>query len=114
MKNQNLEQALTLAMKGDLCARDELIDTHRDFKETLLKVALRLSNEPVLLQFLNNNKLLPLKELESITGMKRRILEKGRKYLIALVLILTDSKFYPLKSFTEIPGISIEEKVPPQ
>lgn len=61
-----------------------------------------------------NNKLLPLKELESITGMKRRIFEKGRKYLIALVLILTDSKFYPLKSFTEIPGISIEEKVPPQ
>ncbi|MCL4441661.1 MAG: RNA polymerase sigma-I factor, partial [Firmicutes bacterium] len=51
---------------------------------------------------------------ESITGVKRRVLEKGRKYLIALVLILTDSKFYPLKSFTEIPGISIGEKVPPQ
>jgi RNA polymerase sigma factor len=87
---------------------------HRDSRETLMNVALRLSSEASLLESLKRNKLLPIKELELLTGVKRRVLEKGRKYLIALVLIITDHRFYPLKSFTMIPEISFGEKVPLQ
>lgn len=87
---------------------------HRDSRETLMNVALRLSSEASLLESLIRNKLLPVKELELLTGVKRRVLEKGRKYLIALVLIITDPRFYPLKNFTMIPEISFGEKVPQQ
>lgn len=87
---------------------------HKDSKETLLTVAVKLSREHTLLESLKKNKLLPIKELELLTGVKRRVLEKGRKYLIALVLIFTEPRFYPLKSFTIIPEICFGEKVPPQ
>jgi len=87
---------------------------HKDSKETLLSVAVKLSSEHTLLESLKKNKLLPLKELELLTGVKRRVLEKGRKYLIALVLIFTEPRFYPLKSFTIIPEICFGEKVPPK
>jgi len=87
---------------------------HKDSKETLLTVAVKLSREHTLLESLKKNKLLPIKELELLTGVKRRVLEKGRKYLIALVLIFTEPRFHPLKSFTIIPETCFGEKVPPQ
>ena len=59
-------------------------------------------------------KLLPVKELESMTGTSRRVLEKGRKYLIAIVIILSDPRFYPLKSFAQLKGARQGEKESPQ
>jgi RNA polymerase sigma factor len=79
---------------------------HRDSKATLYKVAQELSNRDNLLQYLTKNKCLPLKELELLTGIKRKVLERGRKYLIATVLILSDSDFMSLKSFTQMDPIT--------
>ena len=75
----------------------------RDSKQTLLKAALALSNNPGLMAYLKTHRLLPIKELEVLTGVKRKALEKGRKYLIALALILSEPAFYPLKTFMQIP-----------
>lgn len=77
---------------------------HRDSKQTLIRASLALSNSPNLMSHLKMHRLLPIKELELLTGIKRKVLEKGRKYLIALVLILTEPEFYPLKIFTQIPA----------
>ncbi|MBC2723939.1 MAG: hypothetical protein HGJ97_14860 [Desulfosporosinus sp.] len=52
---------------------------------------------------LQKHRLLPIKELELLTGIKRKVLEKGRKYLIALALILSEPDFYPLKIFMQLP-----------
>nr|WP_066639032.1 RNA polymerase sigma-I factor [Desulfolucanica intricata] len=87
---------------------------HRDRKDTLTKVARRLSAEPELIKYLKKFKCLPLKELKSLTGVSRRTLENGRKYIIALVLILSEPGFYPLKSFIQLPGAGTGEKVSPQ
>ncbi len=76
---------------------------HKDSKQTLLRAALALSNNPQLMEHLKTHKLLPIKELELLTGLKRKALEKGRKYLIALALILSEPEFYPLKNFMQIP-----------
>ena len=76
---------------------------HKDSKETLLRAALALSNNPHHMEHLKTHKLLPIKELELLTGLKRKVLEKGRKYLIALVLILSEPEFYPLKTFMQDP-----------
>ena len=77
---------------------------HKDSKKTLLRAASALSYNPSLMAHLKKNKLLPIKELELLTGIKRKVLEKGRKYLIALALILSEPEFYPLKIFTQIPA----------
>ncbi|WP_088186455.1 RNA polymerase sigma-I factor [Desulfosporosinus sp. FKA] len=79
---------------------------HRDSKATLYKVAQELSDRDDLLQYLTKNKCLPLKELELLTGIKRKVLERGRKYLIATVLILSDPDFMSLKSFTQMDPIT--------
>ena len=82
---------------------------HRDSKATLYKAAQELSSQPDLLQYLTKNKCLPLKELELLTGIKRKVLERGRKYLIAAVLILSVPEFNSLKSFTQIDSIATRE-----
>ncbi|MCB8816282.1 RNA polymerase sigma-I factor [Desulfosporosinus shakirovi] len=76
----------------------------RDSKQNLLRAALALSNNPGLMEYLKTHRLLPIKELEVLTGVKRKALEKGRKYLIALALILSEPSFYPLKTFMQIPA----------
>ncbi len=76
---------------------------HSERKRTLSKVALALSNTPTLMAYLQTHKLLPIKELELLTGIKRKVLDKGRKYLIALALILSKPDFHSLKVFMQIP-----------
>lgn len=92
---------------------DDLIKVspkHKERKQTLTRVALALSNNPDLMKYLKTHKLLPIKELELLTSVKRKVLEKGRKYLIALALILSEPYFYPLKIFMQITE-EPEEKV---
>lgn len=80
----------------------EVSPKHRDSKSTLWRVAQELCEHPNLLKHLTKTKLLPLKELELLTGVKRKVLERGRKYLIATALILSDPELESLKSFTQI------------
>lgn len=92
---------------------DELVRVspkHRDSKETMQRVAQCLVNEPELMEYLLKYKLLPIKKLESLTGVKRRVLEKGRKYLIALALIMYEERFYALRDFAQLPGSSSRER----
>ncbi len=94
---------------------DELIrisPKHKDSREKLQQVALCLTQNPEMMDYLRKYKLLPIKKLESLTGVKRRVLEKGRKYIIALAIILTDDRFYPLKEFTQIQNGVYGKEVP--
>ena len=81
---------------------------HSERKQTLSRAALALSNTPALMSHLQTHKLLPIKELELLTGIKRKVLDKGRKYLIALALILSKPDFYSLKIFMQIPEEPVE------
>ncbi|HBV85309.1 MAG TPA: RNA polymerase sigma-I factor [Desulfosporosinus sp.] len=83
----------------------EVSPKHRDSKATLWRVAQELCEHPNLLMQLTKTKLLPLKELELLTGVKRKVLERGRKYLIATALILSDPEFVSLKGFTQVDSI---------
>ena len=83
---------------------------HRERKQTLTRAALALSNSSELMAHLQKHRLLPINELELMTGIKRKALDKGRKYLIALALILSKPDFYPLKIFMQIPE-ELEERV---
>jgi len=83
----------------------EVSPKHKDSKATLWRVAQELCKHSDLLKHLTKTKLLPLKELELLTDVKRKVLERGRKYLIATALILSDPEFESLKGFTQIDSI---------
>ena len=72
---------------------------HRDSRGQLTETARLLAGEPGLMEYMKKNRRLPILELKEITGKSRRFLEKGRKYIIAVALIITEPEFYPLRSF---------------
>ena len=61
---------------------------HQDARDRALAVARILVNEPELLAHLTKKKSLPLKELEKRVKVSRKTLERQRKYIIALTLVL--------------------------
>jgi RNA polymerase sigma factor len=61
---------------------------HRDAKLHALQVAEMLIQEPGFMAYLKNKHRLPLKKLERKVNVSRKTLERNRKYIIAVVLIL--------------------------
>jgi len=61
---------------------------HQDARDRALEVARILAKEPELLHYLTHKKALPLKELEKLVNVSRKTLERQRKYIITLTLIL--------------------------
>jgi RNA polymerase sigma factor len=84
---------------------------HRDTRHMLMKVAQSIVNERILLSKLKQSKRLPIKELKIYTGLSRRTLERGRKYIIALALILSDDNYSEIKNFINFPNTEGGEKL---
>ncbi|ADG83420.1 RNA polymerase sigma-I factor [Thermincola potens] len=61
---------------------------HRDSRETLFTVARTLVNNKELMDHLLFRKQLPLNSLQDLTGVNRKTLERGRKFIIATALVL--------------------------
>lgn len=105
---ETVQNYTTVLAKYGITMEDlvEVSPKHKDSKATLWRVAQELTEHPGLLKHLTKTKLLPLKELELLTGVKRKVLERGRKYVIATALILADPEFEPLKSFVQVGSIT--------
>lgn len=76
---------------------------HKDTRENLIKVAMALFQQEELLKRLLITKQLPVKELMLLTGQSRKVLERGRRYIIAVVLILSQPEFRLLREFLQLP-----------
>jgi RNA polymerase sigma factor len=73
---------------------------HKDARENAQRVALILSQSPHLLEHLMQKQSLPLKDLQQLVSVSRKTLERQRKYIITLTVILVGD--YPLiKSFID-------------
>lgn len=66
----------------------KLAPKHQDARDRALKVARLLASNPKLLRYLTERKALPLKELEKMVEVSRKTLERQRKYIITLTLVL--------------------------
>ncbi len=66
---------------------------HRDSRETLFRVARLVVSLPDMMESLLKKKQLPINELVLKTGVNRKTLERGRKFIIATALVL----FYPME-----------------
>lgn len=93
----NLERASEIVVFQELLARyglslDALVKSsprHRDTRAKLKELALLLARDENLRERIYREKRLPLLEIEAAYGIRRKVLEKWRKYLLSLILIAT-------------------------
>jgi len=98
---------------------EDLVKTsprHRDSRLTLFRVARVLASDALLMEYVQRRKQLPIKELMERTGVNRKTLERGRKFIIATALIasrpeeFTYLRFYiNLESTGEREGYHVQE-----
>ncbi len=63
---------------------------HEDARKRAVEAARVLASRPQLVEILRRRGELPLRELGSLVGISRKTLERQRKYIIAVTLILTE------------------------
>ncbi|WP_139903592.1 sigma factor [Clostridium thermarum] len=76
--------------------------SHTDTRNSLLNLAAACSSNESILQTIKTKKLLPIKEICLFTGAKKKTLEKWRRYLLALILILSSDEYPYIKSYLNI------------
>jgi RNA polymerase sigma factor len=77
---------------------------HRDTRQSLMKAAAVLTKNERLFKELLDNKKLPLADLEKAAGVSRKTMERGRKYIIAVaILIHNQTDFSYLGSYINLP-----------
>ena len=101
-RREELEQFAEILASFSIGFEDlvEVSPRHRDYRLTLFKVASRLAQKDSLMGYLISKKQLPLTELERASGVNRKTLERGRKFIIASALILSEpDEFVYLRSY---------------
>jgi len=94
----------------DINILPEVSPKHRDTRENLLKAAVVMCRNQDMLDYLQKYGQLPVKLLCESTGLSRKVIERGRKYIIAMTLILSDPLLGSLKRFTNLAGYQGEEE----
>lgn len=84
---------------------------HRDSRENLISVAQQVADESTLMELLQRTKRLPVKELTLLSGLHRKTIEKGRRYIIAMALLLSQrERFIYLFSYLKLTNWSAGER----
>jgi RNA polymerase sigma factor len=67
---------------------------HYDARQNAIRVATKLVEDDELREFLFNKKQLPVKQLEAKVAVSRKTIERNRKYIIAMAIILSGDFVY--------------------
>lgn len=76
--------------------------SHKDTRDEILNVAISCVRDVYIMKKLEENKRLPALEVMKLTGKNRKFVEKWRRYLISLIIILSNGEFMYLKSYLNI------------
>lgn len=90
---------------------DSLVEcspSHIDTRNSLLNLAFTCAKDEFIINYIRNKKLLPIKEIISLTNVKRKFVEKWRKYIITLILVLSNENYLYIRSFL---GIKVGDNV---
>jgi RNA polymerase sigma factor len=74
---------------------------HRDTRKMLFNTAMLCSRDKHIIHGLKKHKTLPIKEIEIIAKVKRKFLEKWRKYMMALLIIASSDEYIYLKEYID-------------
>lgn len=76
---------------------------HQDTREILIEIAELIASRKDFIEYVNRNKQLPLKELSLVSGISKKVIKRGRQYIIAVFLIISNMEFKHLRSFFSLP-----------
>lgn len=78
---------------------------HREKKQALLKVARALLERPDLCERLKRTRQLPIQELQMTTGVSRKVIESGRRYIVAVAIVHLHPELEHIRSYIQIPEL---------
>ncbi len=76
--------------------------SHTDTRNQLLNLALTCSKNEDILQYIKTKHLLPVSQIVLLTNTKKKYIEKWRKYILTLILILSSEDYPYIKSYLNI------------
>ncbi len=88
--------------KLDFNALIKASPSHKDTRNSLLNIAFACIREDNILNYVKQKKLLPVKEIMLLTSSNRKLIEKWRKYILILILILSSDEYPYIKSYLNI------------
>lgn len=68
--------------------------SHEDARVTAIQIAQLVAETEEYQQYLHQKKKLPVKEIEQLVGVSRKTIERNRKYIIAVALLLMSDLHY--------------------
>ncbi|MGI6547446.1 MAG: sigma-70 family RNA polymerase sigma factor [Bacillota bacterium] len=77
---------------------------HSDTRARLVQVASLIAADPALRRELKRTKRLPLQALCQATGLSRKVLKSGRRFIIALTILLAADEYVHLRDFFDLPS----------
>ncbi len=80
----------------------ESCPSHRDTRNTLLNIAYIGSSSSKIIATIRDKKRLPIKELSLLTGSNTKLIEKWRKYILALIILFSSEEYPYIKSYLDI------------
>lgn len=75
---------------------------HTDTRTSLLNIALIISHNELVVENIKAKKQLPVKEIILLTGVNRKLVEKWRKYLLTLLLLLASDQYPYIISYLNV------------
>jgi RNA polymerase sigma factor len=76
--------------------------SHKDTRDALLNLAFKCVKEDTILEYIKSKKMLPIKEIMLLAGVNRKLLEKWRRYILTLIIVLSSDEFTYIKSYLNI------------
>lgn len=76
--------------------------SHKDTRDMLLNLAVACIKEESILNSIKTKKVLPIKEIILLTNTNRKFIENWRRYILALILILSTEEYPYIKSYLNI------------
>ncbi|MHC1721469.1 MAG: sigma-70 family RNA polymerase sigma factor [Clostridiaceae bacterium] len=107
-ENKNRAEELEELMeelKGYKISLEDLVNhspSHKDTRDMLLNIAFKCSGEKTIIDSIHRKKTLPIKQIALLTNTKPKLLERWRKYMMSLILILSGSDYIYTKSYLNI------------
>ncbi|NMM62673.1 RNA polymerase subunit sigma-28 [Clostridium sp. P21] len=75
---------------------------HKDTKDKLLNVSFSCSKDYSILDYIHKHRRLPVKQICIITGCSRKLIDQWRKYILSLIVIISNESYYYITSYLNI------------
>ncbi|MDT8718403.1 RNA polymerase subunit sigma-28 [Clostridium sp. 19966] len=84
---------------------DKLVDSspsHIDTRSSLLNLACLCLRYEEIVQYMKEKKQLPVKQIVMLTGTNRKFVEKWRRYIVVLIIVLSNKNYNYIRSYLNI------------